>query len=293
MMDLHSPATIRHLKDKYGFRLAKGLGQNFLTNPGVLQDMVRGAEITDQDLVVEIGPGIGVLTRVLADSAAWVCAVEVDRRLEPILAETLEDRDNVEICWEDILKTDVRRLIEEGKEKMGPDGAVRIVGNLPYYITTPILMKLLEEDTGAESITVMMQKEVADRIVASPGGKDYGALSVAVQYHCETRRVAVVPKESFYPHPKVDSAILHLTMRDAKAAEVNDEKTMFACVRAGFNQRRKTLVNALSSGLGMDKEEVRICLDRAGVDGGWRAETLTIQDFAQISNEIENYQRQG
>lgn len=287
MRDLYSPKTIRHLKEKHGFQTTKSLGQNFLTSPAVPEEMAAGAQIGADDLVIEIGPGIGVLTQVLSGAAAWVTAVEVDRRLEPVLEETLEGLDNVEVIWEDVLKVDFHQLIRSRRESRGIRGRTRIAGNLPYYITTPILMMLLEENVEADSITVMMQKEVADRIGASPGGKDYGALSVAVQYRCHVERIAEVPKEVFYPRPKVDSAILHLRMREEKAVQVASEKNFFACVRAGFGQRRKTLANALSSGLVMPKEEIRTILRDAGIQENRRAETLSIDEFARLANAIK------
>lgn len=285
-MNLYSPRTIRYLKDKYGFRTAKGLGQNFLTDPGVLRAMVEGSGIEEDDLVIEIGPGFGVLTREAADVAGRLVAVETDRRLEPILAETLGDLDNVEILWEDILKVDLNELIRRQRTEHDITGRVKIIGNLPYYITTPIIMKLLEEGVDADSITVMMQKEVADRLQAGPGGKDYGAITVAVRYYCEVEPVVDVPKEAFSPRPKVDSAVLNLRLRDEKATHVVDDKLFFHCVRAGFGQRRKTLLNALSAGLGISKDDIRAILQAAGIEENRRAETLSIEEFAGIANRL-------
>lgn len=285
-MNLYAPKTIRQLKDKYGFRFAKGLGQNFLTDPGVPEAMVSGSGIGPEDLVIEIGPGIGVLTEAAARAAGRVVAIEIDERLLPILDETLADYDNIEIICGDVLKTDLRAIIEEQKEKHGLTGAVRIVGNLPYYITTPILMKLLEEELPVSTITVMMQKEVADRIEAEPGSRAYGAISVAVQYYCRVSRIASVPKEVFLPSPKVDSAVLLLELRDAKAVQPLDEKRFFECVRAGFGQRRKTLSNSLCGAGGLEKDLVREVLDAAGIDGSRRAETLSMEEFARIADEL-------
>ena len=273
-MNLYSPRTIRQLKEKYGFRFAKGLGQNFLTDPSVPEAMVEGSGIGPQDLVIEIGPGIGVLTAAAAQAAGRVVAIEVDERLLPILDETLQEYDNIEVICADVLKTDLARLIDGQLREHGLTGEVRIIGNLPYYITTPIIMKLLEEELPVSSITVMMQKEVADRIEAGPGSKVYGAISVAVQYYCRVSRVASVPKEVFLPSPKVDSAVLLLELRENKAVQVRDEARFFACVKAGFGQRRKTLCNALSGAGNLPKETVREVLAAAGIDEYIRAKHM-------------------
>ena len=285
-MNLYSPRTIKQLKEKYGFRFAKGLGQNFLTDPSVPEAMVEGSGIGPQDLVIEIGPGIGVLTAAAAQAAGRVVAIEVDQRLLPILDETLREYDNVEVICADVLKTDLAQLIQRQTREHGLTGAVRIIGNLPYYITTPIIMKLLEEELPVSSITVMMQKEVADRIEAGPGSKAYGAISVAVQYYCRVSRIASVPKEVFLPSPKVDSAVLLLQLRENKAVQVRDEARFFACVKAGFGQRRKTLCNALSGAGNLPKETVREVLAATGIDENRRAETLSIEEFAKIADEL-------
>ena len=282
-MNLYSPRTIKQLKEKYGFRFAKGLGQNFLTDPSVPEAMVEGSGIGPQDLVIEIGPGIGVLTAAAAQAAGRVVAIEVDQRLLPILDETLREYDNVEVICADVLKTDLAQLIQRQTREHGLTGAVRIIGNLPYYITTPIIMKLLEEELPVSSITVMMQKEVADRIEAGPGSKAYGAISVAVQYYCRVSRIASVPKEVFLPSPKVDSAVLLLQLRENKAVQVRDEARFFTCVKAGFGQRRKTLCNALSGAGNLPKETVREVLAATGIDENRRAETLSI---AKIADEL-------
>ena len=285
-MNLYSPRTIKQLKEKYGFRFAKGLGQNFLTDPSVPEAMVEGSGIGPQDLVIEIGPGIGVLTAAAAQAAGRVVAIEVDQRLLPILDETLREYDNVEVICADVLKTDLAQLIQRQTREHGLTGAVRIIGNLPYYITTPIIMKLLEEELPVSSITVMMQKEVADRIEAGPGSKAYGAISVAVQYYCRVSRIASVPKEVFLPSPKVDSAVLLLQLRENKAVQVRDEARFFTCVKAGFGQRRKTLCNALSGAGNLPKETVREVLAATGIDENRRAETLSIEEFAKIADEL-------
>lgn len=292
-MNLYSPATIRHIKQKHGFRFAKGLGQNFLTDPSVPAAMVRGSGIGPADLVIEIGPGIGVLTSAAAEAAGRVAAIEIDQRLLPILEETLAEYDNIEVICGDVLKTDLKELIRQQQRDHDLTGSVHIIGNLPYYITTPILMKLLEEDLPVQTITVMMQKEVADRIEAGPGSKAYGAISVAVQYYCNVRRIVDVPREVFMPSPKVDSAVLLLELRDAKAAKVADEARFFDCIKAGFGQRRKTLSNALSGAGNLPKDLVREVLAAAEIDESRRAETLTIEEFARIANELTDREKRS
>ena len=285
-MKLYAPSTIREIKEKYGFRLTKSLGQNFLTDKNIIDRIIEGAQIGENDLVIEIGPGIGVITYEASLAARKVIAVEIDRNLIPILAETLAERDNIEVVNRDILKTDVNALIAEAREKDPAIEKVRIIGNLPYYITTPIIMKLLEEGVCADGITVMMQKEVADRIKAPAGNKTYGALSVAVQYYCEVEQVVSVPKEVFVPRPKVDSAVLKLTIRDKKPVDLIDEKAFFACIKSGFGQRRKTLLNSLTGTYGLPKDEIRRILEEAGIDPVRRAETLDMNEFAAIANGV-------
>ena len=284
-MDLSSPGTVKSIREKYGLQLSKSLGQNFITDRNILEKIIEGAGVEDGDLVIEIGPGIGVLTAELAERASFVTAVEIDGRLIPILEETLSEYDNIRIVNQDILKTDLGRIIEESRQDGRFTGKVHIIGNLPYYITTPIIMKLLEEQVPADSITVMMQKEVADRIRSAPGSKTYGAISVAVQYYCRVTKVTDVPKESFVPRPKVESTVLNLEPLDAKAIELKDEKVFMRCIKAGFAQRRKTLLNSLASAGGMDKDKVKRILAAAGIDPGRRAETLTVEEFGRIANE--------
>ena len=294
-MDLYSPQVIKAIKQKFGFKNSKSLGQNFLTDPEVIRAIVFGAEVSKKDLVIEIGPGFGVLTDEAAKHAGKVIAIEIDKDLLPVLEFTLAAHKNIEIINEDVLKIDLNELIDnfikrESKgEREGekPDSVkienVKIIGNLPYYITTPILMKLLESNLNAESITVMMQKEVAERILAEPGGKDYGALSVAVQYRTIAETVIEVPRESFFPAPKVDSEVLKLTLRDEPAVKPIDEALFFRLVKAGFSQRRKTILNSLSTS-GYPKEEIAACLEAVGIDNKRRAETLSLQDFCSISD---------
>ena len=278
-MKLYAPSTIRDIKEKNRVKLSKSLGQNFLTDKNIIDKIIDETEITEDDLVIEIGPGIGVLTAEACQRAKKVVAVEIDKNLIPILQETLGEYDNIEIINQDVLKTDLNEVID----KSGCRRA-KIIGNLPYYITTPIIMALLEGGVRADSITIMMQKEVADRIKSGPGTKAYGALSVAVQYYCIVKNVATVPKEVFFPAPKVDSAVLRLDLREEKPVDLIDEKMFFRCIKAGFGQRRKTLSNSLM-GLGdVTKEEVKECLDYSGIDEKRRAETLSLQEFASIAN---------
>ena len=294
-MDLYSPQVIKAIKQKFGFKNSKSLGQNFLTDPDVIRAIVEGAGVSESDLVIEIGPGFGVLTDEAAKHAGKVIAIELDKDLLPVLDFTLASHKNVEIINEDVLKIDLNDLIERelggetdcdteisgnSKPKLT---TVRIIGNLPYYITTPILMKLLESEVNAESIVVMMQKEVAERILAEPGGKEYGALSVAVQYRTIAETIAEVPKESFFPAPKVDSQVLKLTLREDPAVNPLDEEMFFRMVKAGFSQRRKTILNSLSTS-GFPKEEIAACLDAVNIDNKRRAETLSLQDFCSIAD---------
>ena len=283
-MKLYSPATIKDIRERYGFRLTKSLGQNFLTDKNIIDNIIEASNIGENDLVIEIGPGIGVITKEAAAKAGSVIAVEIDKNLIPILQETLADETNVKIINRDILKTDLTAVIEEEKKNSPQMESVRIIGNLPYYITTPIIMKLLEDGVPADSITVMMQKEVADRIKAAPGNKERGALSVAVQYYCQVVKVTDVPKEVFVPAPKVDSTVLRLDIRKEKPVELKDDKLFFKAVKSGFAQRRKTLLNSLASGTGLGKDKIGQILEEAGIDPGRRAETLDIDEFAKIAN---------
>ncbi|MDD6310936.1 MAG: 16S rRNA (adenine(1518)-N(6)/adenine(1519)-N(6))-dimethyltransferase RsmA [Firmicutes bacterium] len=283
-MELYLPSTINEIKQRHNFELSKSLGQNFITDRHVLESIVEGAEIGEKDLVIEIGPGIGVLTAEAAKAAAKVVAIEVDKRLIPILADTLADYDNIEVINQDILKTDVNEIIQKAREAGEFSGAVRIIGNLPYYITTPIVMKLLESGVECDSITVMMQKEVADRIKSGPGTKAYGAISVAVQYYCTVSKVADVPKEVFVPRPKVDSAVLNLKARKSAPAELKDMSLFFECIKAGFGKRRKTLLNSMTGVRGMTKDDVKEVLEAAQIECSRRAETLSIEEFANIAN---------
>ncbi|MBU3819695.1 MAG: 16S rRNA (adenine(1518)-N(6)/adenine(1519)-N(6))-dimethyltransferase RsmA [Candidatus Faecalibacterium intestinavium] len=271
-------ATIRALCEKYDFALSKGFGQNFIINPGVCPKIVDGSGIDRSWGVIEIGPGIGVLTKELARRAGKVVAIEVDKRLPPVLAETLAEFDNVKILLQDVLTLDLHQLIREEF----PDMPVAVCANLPYYITSPIIMKLLEDRLPIRSVTVMVQKEAADRLAAAPGTRESGAISCAVQYFAEPKMLFTVQPGSFYPAPKVTSAVVRLDIRPAPAVQVPDEKGYFALVRAAFGQRRKTAANSIASGLGLPKEAVLAALERAGLDPRVRPEKLTLADFAAL-----------
>ncbi len=286
-MKLYSQTTIREMKQKYNFHFSKSLGQNFLTDKNIIDKIVEGSMIGKQDLVIEIGPGMGVLTAAAAAVAGKVVSIEIDQKLIPILQETLQEFDNIEIIHGDVLKTNLQEIVEQNKEINGlKTENVRIIGNLPYYITTPIIMKILEDRVSADSITIMMQKEVAERIKAMPGSKVYGALSVAVQYYCTVAHVANAPKEIFMPQPKVDSNVIRLDVRKEKPVLLKSEEAFFSVVKAGFGQRRKTLLNSLTGIHGLTKEEVAQVMLTAGIDPIRRAETLSLQEFAALANTI-------
>ncbi len=285
-------ADIHRLKKQYNFKFSKSLGQNFLTNDDIIEEIAEGSFIEEEDFVLEIGPGMGVLTKVLAEKSKQVVAVEIDSTLIPLLEKSLSFYKNVDIVNKDILKTDIDALVKE-KRKDDHKGNVRIVGNLPYYITTPIIMYILENGVKAESITAMMQKEVADRLMAKAGTKDYGAISVVVNYYCEVKKVVSVGKENFYPVPKVDSTVLRLDIRKEKPVDLIDEKLFFECVKAGFGQRRKTMANSLSKIRGLGKEGILEILSQVGIDPKRRAETMDLQEFANLSNKIAEFKKRG
>lgn len=284
MDKLYSPSTMAKIREKHGFKHSKSLGQNFLSDIHIIEDIIDGSDIEPEDLVIEIGPGMGVLTAAAAERAGKVVAVEIDKKLIPILKETLADYDNIEVINADIMKTDLAEIVEAHRPPAG--GKVRVIGNLPYYITTPIIMKLLEENVPADSITIMMQKEVADRIKAAPGGKDYGALTVAVGFYCTITHVADAPKEVFVPRPKVDSTVIRLDLREECPVDIIDKKIFFETVKGGFGQRRKTLLNSLTGVRGLSKPDIADALDAAGIDPKRRAETLDLDEFASVANEI-------
>ena len=284
-MKLYDPQTIRAIKNRYGFQFSKSLGQNFLTDKGVIDGIIEGAGIGPEDLVIEIGPGIGVLTAAAAEKAGKVIAIEIDRNLITILGDTLAEYHNIEVINENVMKIDLNALIS--REDNVEYKNVKIIGNLPYYITTGIIMMLLESHVPAESITIMMQKEVAERIKEGPGSRTYGALSVAVQYYCTVDLVEEVPKHVFMPQPKVDSTVLRLNLREKPPVDLIDEKMFFRCVKAGFGQRRKTLLNSLGQ-TGYNKDQIRQCLEEAGIDAKRRAETLSLEDFAALANAFSS-----
>lgn len=282
MMKLTNPEVIRNIMNKSGIKFNKGLGQNFLIDDSVLDDIVSGSQIDSETAVIEVGPGIGCLTQALAEKAGKVTSIEIDKGLIPLLKSLFVAYRNVDIIEGDILKTDLHALINT----FG-DMKVRVAANLPYYITTPIIMKLLEEDLPILSITVMIQKEVARRIAAKPGTKDYGALSVAAQYYTDVEIIREVPAECFMPAPKVDSAVVKMVLNKKDLGV--DEKKFFRLVKAAFSQRRKTLINSLdgSNFYKMDKQSIKEALLNLGFDEKVRGETLALEQFAQLSNVIE------
>lgn len=279
-MDLTSPRVIKEIAAQFGFGFKKGLGQNFLTSGAVLQEIVEAAEI--EDGVLEIGPGFGVLTAALAEKAQKVVALEVDERLPEILAFTLAGYDNVKVLLQDVMKTDLKALL---KEEFG-GGKVSVAANLPYYITTPILTRLIEEKLPLNNIVIMVQKEVAQRICAAPGTKDYGAITVLCQYYTAPEVVTIVPAGLFVPPPKVDSAVLKLTVRTEPAVQVTDEKIFFRTVKGAFAQRRKTLLNCLASAFPISKMELSALLEENGIAPSRRGETLSLEEFARLSDAL-------
>ena len=279
---LGNPKYTIEVLQKYGFVFQKRFGQNFLIDTHVLDRIIEASEITKDDFVLEIGPGIGTMTQYLAEAAREVTAVEIDDALIPILKDTLKEWDNVTVLHGDILKTDIRKIADE-KNQGRP---IKVVANLPYYITTPIIMGLFESHVPVDSITVMVQKEVADRMQTGPGSKDYGALSLAVQYYAEPKIVANVPPNCFMPRPKVGSAVIRLTRHQNPPVTTLDEKLMFRLIRASFNQRRKTLSNSLknSQELPYSKEGVETAITECGLPLNIRGEALTLEQFARLSD---------
>lgn len=282
MASLGIPQNTIAVLQKYNFNFQKKFGQNFLIDTNVLDKIISSAQITKDDCVLEIGPGIGTMTQYLAENAGEVIAVEIDKALIPILQDTLSEYDNVTVINDDILKVDINKIVEE-KNNGKP---IKVVANLPYYITTPIIMGLFESHVPLKSITIMVQKEVADRMQVGPGTKDYGALSLAVQYYAKPEIVANVPPNCFIPRPNVGSAVIRLTRYEEPPVHAEDEQKMFAIIRASFNQRRKTLVNGLGNapGLNLSKEHVAEVLSEMGLSATVRGETLTLEQFATLSN---------
>lgn len=287
MATLGNPQNTIAVLQKYNFNFQKKFGQNFLIDTHVLDRIIEAAEITKEDFVLEIGPGIGTMTQYLCENAKEVAAVEIDKNLIPILEDTLSAYDNVTVINKDILKLDIPALAQE-KNQGKP---IKVVANLPYYITTPIIMGLFESHVPIDSITIMVQKEVADRMQVGPGTKDYGALSLAVQYYAKPEIVANVPPNCFMPRPKVGSAVIRLTRHERPPVEVEDERFMFRLIRASFNQRRKTLVNGLNNApnVQVSKENIVKSLEELGVSVNIRGEALTLEQFAALSNIMRKY----
>lgn len=284
MAELGNPKNTIEILNKYKFVFQKKFGQNFLIDTHVLDKIIKAAEITKDDFVLEIGPGIGTLTQYLCENAREVVAVEIDKMLIPILEDTLSGYDNVTIINSDILKLDLYALVQERNNGR----PIKVVANLPYYITTPIIMDLFERHLPLINVTVMVQKEVADRMQAVPGSKDYGALSLAVQYYARPYIAANVPPNCFMPRPNVGSAVINLTLHTQAPIEVTDEKLLFKMIRASFNQRRKTLVNGLNNSpeLTFTKEEVQKALEAMGILENIRGEALTLEQFATLANTL-------
>lgn len=287
MATLGNKRNTLDIVQKYQFDFRKKFGQNFLVDDHILDKIVDAADITSRDCVLEIGPGIGTLTQRLAREAGEVVAVEIDRNLIPILKETLQEYDNVTVLNEDILKIDIRKIAAQYDGK-----PLKVVANLPYYITTPIIMMLFESRVSIKSITVMVQKEVADRMRVGPGTKEYGALSLAVQYYAKPEVITKVPASCFMPRPNVDSTVIRLTCYEEPPVRTRDEEWLFAVIRASFNQRRKTLANALSNAgnIGVNRKQVEAVLASMGLSLTIRGETLTLEQFAELSSRLYDFQ---
>ena len=285
MATLGNPTNTIAVLQKYGFNFQKKYGQNFLIDSNILENIIDAAEVTKDDCVIEIGPGIGTMTQYLCENAREVVAVEIDKNLIPILADTLAAYDNITVINEDILKVDINKIVQE-KNQGRP---VKVVANLPYYITTPIIMGLFESHVPLDSITIMVQKEVADRMQVGPGTKDYGALSLAVQYYAKPQIEMIVPATCFMPRPNVDSAVIKLTRYQNPPVQALDEVFMFDVIRASFNQRRKTLVNGLTNAgnLKVSKDKVLEVLEEMGLPATIRGEALTLEQFARLSDLLK------
>lgn len=281
-MERNDKAAIEALLKRHGFHFSKSMGQNFLIDPAIPYEIAESSRANEQNGVLEIGPGIGVLTRELAKRAAKVVSIEVDERLPPLLAETMAGVDNFKLVLQDVLKVDLKALIAQEF----PGMPVAVCANLPYYITSPIVMKLLSDRLPIESLTVMVQKEAADRLAAAPGTRASSAISCAVSYYATSKMMFTAAPGSFYPAPKVTSAVVRMEIRPTPAVQVEDEEGYFALVRAAFGQRRKTAANAIASGLGMPKDAVTAAIEAAGFDARIRPEALTLEDFAKIQSAL-------
>lgn len=290
MATLGNPKNTIEVLQKYNFNFQKKFGQNFLIDTRVLEEIIDAADITKDDFVLEIGPGIGTMTQYLCEAAREVVAVEIDTNLIPILKDTLSAYDNVEVLNQDILKVDIASLAKERNN----DRPIKVVANLPYYITTPIIMGLFESHVPIDSITIMVQKEVADRMQEGPGSKEYGALSLAVQYYAKPEIVVNVPPSCFMPQPKVGSAVIRLIRHEQPPVQADNEKLMFQVIRASFNQRRKTLANGLNNfgSFGLSKEEIQSCIEELGVPVNIRGEALSLEQFAELSNIIYAHKKE-
>ena len=287
-MQMQKIGTVEGTKaviSKYPFAFQKKFGQNFLIDPRVLDKIIDSAEITKEDCVIEIGPGIGSVTQQLIEHAGKVISIEIDDQLIPILTEQFGDCENFRLIHKDVLKVDLQKLIQEES----PNRKIKVVANLPYYITTPIIMTLLENQLNIESITVMVQKEVADRLASKPGSKQYGAITVSVNYYCDSYLVANVPRNCFMPRPNVDSAVIQLKLHDEPPVQVGNVKQLFKIIKAAFLLRRKTLLNTLAAHgeLGIEKDRLKELLDESGIGAQTRGETLSIEDFARLSDYID------
>lgn len=283
---LSSSKITKDIVQRYGFKFTKSLGQNFLINESILDEIVESANISDDDVVLEIGTGIGTLTSKLCERAKKVIAVEIDKNLLPILQETLSDFDNITIINKDILKID----INEELTNLGINQKIKVVANLPYYITTPIIMKILEEKVNVDCMVLMLQKEVANRMNATTSTKDYGSLSIAVQYYCDTDIVCKVPKNSFIPEPNVDSLVIKLSVNEKRKVDIEDEELFFKIVRGSFSKRRKTILNSLAGYENLvDKEKIEKILEKADIDTKRRGETLSIYEFATLTKAYKEY----
>ena len=284
MATLGNTKNTAEIIGKYQFHFQKKFGQNFLIDSNILDKIIKSAQLTKDDCVLEIGPGIGTMTQYLAEQAGEVVAVEIDKNLIPILEDTLSDYSNVTILNEDILKVDISKIVEE----RNAGKPIKVVANLPYYITTPIIMALFESHVPLLSVTIMVQKEMADRMQVGPGTKDYGALSLAVQYYAKPEIITRVPASCFMPRPNVDSTVIRLTRYEKPPVEVEDEAYLFAVIRASFNQRRKTLANGLANAgnLGVNRQIVEETLDEMGLSRQIRGETLNLQQFTDLSNRL-------
>lgn len=288
MKNLINPQNTIQFMKQHGISAKKRFGQNFLIDKRVLERIIEGAEITKQDTVLEIGPGIGTLTQALCEAAGYVLAVEIDKDMIPLLEENLADCDNYEIINDDVLRVDIKQLIDDRQKNaaLGSSERIKVAANLPYYITTPIIMQLLESRLPIASITIMVQKEVADRMQAAPGSSDYGALSLAVQYYTKAEITAKVPPNCFIPRPGVDSAVITLKCYEEAPVAVKDDRYMFRLIKAAFAQRRKTLVNALKNdaGLKLTREQVEAAVTKLGIDINIRGERLSLGEFAMLSD---------